>query len=108
MYGICGAALQKACSGDGDACHFFPNVLGHEFSGTIAQAGKDVTRVKPGDRVAGIPLVPCMECGDCQRGDYSLRKHYSFIGSRRFGSFAEYVAVPECNVVRFEDSVSFG
>lgn len=102
--GICGSDVPRV---NGDACHFFPNVLGHEFSGTIAQVGKDVTRVKPGDRVAGIPLVPCMECEDCQRGDYSLCKHYSFIGSRRFGSFAEYVAVPECNVVKFEDSVSF-
>ncbi|MBO5551839.1 MAG: zinc-binding dehydrogenase, partial [Lachnospiraceae bacterium] len=66
-----------------------------------------VTSVKVGDRVAGMPLVPCMKCPDCQRGDYSLCKHYSFIGSREFGSFAEYVAVPEKNVVKFSDDVSF-
>lgn len=34
-------------------------------------------------------------------------KHYSFIGSREFGSFAEYVTVPEKNAVKFEDEVSF-
>ena len=55
----------------------------------------------------GVPLVPCMECEDCQKGNYSLCKHYSFIGSREFGSFAEYVVVPEKNAVKFEDSVSF-
>ncbi|MBU3875386.1 galactitol-1-phosphate 5-dehydrogenase [Faecalicatena sp. AGMB00832] len=102
--GICGSDVPRV---NGDACHFFPNVLGHEFSGTVEETGEGVTRVKKGDRVAGVPLVPCMECEDCQRGDYSLCKHYSFIGSREFGSFAEYVVVPERNAVPFEDTVSF-
>ena len=102
--GICGSDIPRV---NGDACHFFPNVLGHEFSGTIAETGEGVTSVKVGDRVAGVPLVPCMKCEDCQKGNYSLCKHYSFIGSREFGSFAEYVAVPERNVVKFDDEVSF-
>ena len=102
--GICGSDIPRV---NGDACHYFPNVLGHEFSGTVAEVGDGVVSVAPGDRVAGIPLVPCMECEDCQKGNYSLCKHYSFIGSRRFGSFAEYVLVPEKNVVKFADHVSF-
>lgn len=102
--GICGSDVPRV---NGDACHFFPNVLGHEFSGTVEQVGKDVTTLRVGDRVAGIPLIPCMKCVDCQQGNYSLCKHYSFIGSRRFGSFAEYVAVPEANAVKFENEVSF-
>lgn len=102
--GICGSDIPRV---NGDACHFFPNVLGHEFSGTVVETGEGVVRLKPGDRVAGVPLVPCMKCEDCQKGNYSLCKHYSFIGSRQFGSFAEYVAVPERNAVKFDDSVSF-
>lgn len=102
--GICGSDVPRV---NGDACHFFPNVLGHEFSGTVEEVGEGVTKVKPGDRVAGVPLVPCMECEDCQKGDYSLCKHYSFIGSREFGSFAEYVVVPENNAVLFDEEVSF-
>ena len=102
--GICGSDVPRV---NGDACHYYPNVLGHEFSGTVVETGEGVTRVKPGDRVAGIPLVPCLKCMDCQRGDYSLCKHYSFIGSREFGSFAEYVSVPELNAVPFADNVSF-
>lgn len=102
--GICGSDIPRV---NGDACHFFPNVLGHEFSGTIAEVGEGVTSVAVGDRVAGVPLVPCLKCEDCQKGDYSLCKHYSFIGSREFGSFAEYVAMPEKNVVKFEDEVTF-
>lgn len=102
--GICGSDIPRV---NDDACHFFPNVLGHEFSGTVEEVGKGVTNVKPGDRVAGVPLVPCMKCEDCQKGNYSLCKHYSFIGSREFGSFAEYVVMPKNNVVKFEDTVTF-
>ncbi len=102
--GICGSDVPRV---NGDACHFFPNVLGHEFSGTVEEAGAGVTSLKAGDRVAGVPLVPCMKCEDCQKGNYSLCKNYSFIGSREFGSFAEYVVVPEKNAVKFEEEVSF-
>lgn len=102
--GICGSDVPRV---NADACHFFPNVLGHEFSGTIEEIGEGVTSLKPGDRVAGVPLVPCMKCEDCQKGNYSLCKHYSFIGSREYGSFAQYVVVPEKNAVKFEDEVSF-
>lgn len=102
--GICGSDVPRV---NGDACHFFPNVLGHEFSGTVEEDGAGVTSLKAGDRVAGVPLVPCMKCEDCQKGNYSLCKNYSFIGSREFGSFAEYVVVPEKNAVKFEEEVSF-
>ena len=102
--GICGSDIPRV---NGDACHFFPNILGHEFSGVVEETGAGVTRVKPGDRVAGVPLVPCMKCADCQKGDYSLCRHYSFIGSRQFGSFAQYVVVPELNAVKFSEEVSF-
>jgi L-iditol 2-dehydrogenase len=102
--GICGSDVPRV---NGDACHYYPNVLGHEFSGVVEEVGEGVTSLKPGDRVAGVPLVPCMKCEDCQKGNYSLCKHYSFIGSREFGSFAEYVVVPEQNAVKFDDEVSF-
>ena len=102
--GICGSDVPRV---NGTACHFYPNVLGHEFSGTVEQVGEGTATLQAGDQVAGVPLVPCMKCADCQRGDYSLCKRYSFIGSREFGSFAEYVVVPERNAVKFEDAVSF-
>ncbi|MBR0342828.1 MAG: galactitol-1-phosphate 5-dehydrogenase [Oscillospiraceae bacterium] len=102
--GICGSDVPRV---NGDACHFFPNVLGHEFSGIVEETGEGVTNVSPGDRVAGVPLVPCLKCRDCQQGNYSLCKHYSFIGSREFGSFAEYVLMPELNVVPFGPDVTF-
>lgn len=102
--GVCGSDVPRVNNG---TCHFFPTILGHEFSGVIVETGKDVSSIERGMRVAGVPLVPCMKCEDCQRGNFSLCKHYSFIGSRQNGSFAEYVAVPEQNVVPFSNDTSF-
>jgi L-iditol 2-dehydrogenase len=104
LTGICGSDVPRVLA---DAAHFYPIVLGHEFSGTVSEVGEGVTTVSLGDRVAGVPLLPCHECEDCRRGDFALCKHYSFVGSRQAGSFAEFVALPERNVVRFDDAVPF-
>ena len=102
--GICGSDVPRV---NADGAHFYPIILGHEFSGTVADVGAGVTKLKKGQRVAGAPLVPCMECEDCKKGDYALCKNYSFIGTRQPGSFAEYVAVPEFCAVPYADDVSF-
>ena len=104
MTGICGSDIPRVLH---DGAHYYPIVLGHEFSGVVAQVGSDVSGFAVGDRVSGIPLLPCMECADCRKGNYSLCKHYSFIGSRIQGSFAEYVKLPARNAVKFDPSVSF-
>ena len=41
-----------------------PVILGHEFSGEVAALGKNVTHLSVGDRVSGVPLIPCMKCSD--------------------------------------------
>ncbi|WPX08309.1 galactitol-1-phosphate 5-dehydrogenase [Anaerocellum danielii] len=102
--GICGSDIPRVL---GDAAHFYPIILGHEFSGEVVEVGKNVENVKVGDRVVGAPLLPCFECSHCQKGWYSQCKNYSFIGSRRQGSFAEYIAIPARNAVKFDESISF-
>lgn len=102
--GICGSDIPRVLD---NGAHYYPIILGHEFSGIVSQIGKNVSNVKVGDRVTAAPLVPCMKCDDCLKGNYALCKHYSFIGSRDFGSFAEFVKAPAMNVVKFDDTVSF-
>ena len=97
--GICGSDIPRVLN---HGVHFYPIVLGHEFSGDVVEVGEGVTKVKVGDRVSGAPLLPCMKCDDCQQGNFSLCKHYSFIGSRQQGSNADYVVVPEQNAVPFD------
>ena len=45
-----------------------PAVIGHEIAGTVVAAGRKVTRVKAGDRVALGADVPCGTCHWCTNG----------------------------------------
>lgn len=102
--GICGSDVPRVLH---NGAHFYPIVLGHEFSGDVVEVGEGVTNVKVGDTVTGAPLVPCMKCEDCQLGNFSLCKHYSFIGSREQGCFAEYVVMPAANAVKYDPSIPY-
>lgn len=102
--GICGSDVPRVLH---NGAHFYPVVLGHEFSGDVVAVGQGVTKVKVGDTVSGAPLLPCYECEDCQRGNYSLCKNYSFIGSREQGAFADYVYLPERNAVPYDPQIPY-
>lgn len=102
--GICGSDIPRVLH---NGVHFYPIVLGHEFSGDVVEIGEGVTTIQTGDRVSGAPLIPCMKCDDCQNGNFSLCRHYSFIGSRQQGSNAEYIVIPEQNAVVFDQSISY-
>jgi len=45
-------------------------ILGHEFVGTVLEAGEQVSRVAPGDRVLGCFHTACGTCFFCLRGAY--------------------------------------
>ena len=102
--GICGSDVPRVLH---NGAHFYPVVLGHEFSGDVVEIGEGVTGFTVGDTVSGAPLVPCMRCGDCQRGNFSLCKQYSFIGSREQGSFADYVVMPAQNAVKYDPAIPY-
>ena len=102
--GICGSDVPRV---HGDEAHFFPIVLGHEFSGVIDEVGAGVENLTVGDHVTVAPLVPCMKCEQCLTGAYSQCRHYSFIGSRQQGSNADYVVIPEQNAIPFDPSISY-
>ncbi|MFV0527495.1 MAG: galactitol-1-phosphate 5-dehydrogenase [Lachnospiraceae bacterium] len=102
--GICGSDIPRVLH---NGVHFYPIVLGHEFSGEVVEVGGKVTKIRPGQRVSGAPLLPCMKCEDCQNGNFSLCKNYTFIGSRINGSNADYVVLPEANAVVFDDSIPY-
>jgi 2-desacetyl-2-hydroxyethyl bacteriochlorophyllide A dehydrogenase len=87
--------------------------IGHEFVGTVVEAGSGVTRVQVGDRVAGCFHTACGSCFHCMRGEYNrCLSARSFglgatMGSLQ-GTQAEYVLVPRANLVlrRVPDGVS--
>lgn len=100
--GICGSDIPRVWK---NGAHSYPIVLGHEFSGYITEVGSGVEDLKTGDHVAGVPLIPCMTCKDCMKGNYSQCRHYSFIGSRQQGAFADYVVIPAINAVKLNTAI---
>lgn len=100
---ICGSDIKRYVDGH----RMYPLILGHENSGVIDRVGEGVSERYVGKPAAMIPLVPCFECEQCQRGFYSACHNYSFIGSRRSGGFAEFVDLPERNVFLLPDDLPF-
>jgi threonine dehydrogenase-like Zn-dependent dehydrogenase len=98
---ICGSDIKRYVSGH----RLYPLILGHECAGVIDQVGQGVSEELLGKHAAVIPLVPCFECEQCRRGYYSACHSYSFIGSRQAGGFAEYLELPQRNVLIVPDEL---
>jgi threonine 3-dehydrogenase len=74
-----------------------PLVVGHEFEGTIAEVGSEVSGFTVGARVAVEGHVTCGHCRNCRAGRRHLCRNAVGIGVQRAGAFADYVAVPAVN-----------
>ena len=99
--GICGSDLHYYQHGRAGAFVIRePLVPGHEASGVVDAIGSEVTRVKPGDKVAIDPSHPCGRCDYCRAGRMNLCRTMVFVGSASVfphaqGMFAEAFVMPE-------------
>lgn len=100
--GVCGSDIPRVFV---KGTYHFPTVIGHEFAGTVTSMNGDGP-FTPGDRVAVFPLIWCGQCAACERGHFVMCRDYDYLGSRRNGAFAEYVAAPIRNLVAVPDGVS--
>jgi L-iditol 2-dehydrogenase len=109
--GICGSDVHmyEGASSYKVFEKFMPLVMGHEFSGDVTEVGKNVTAVKPGDRVTSRVAASCGDCYYCRTG----RMHFCseaftrIIGLQKNGGFAEYVSVSEDSCLILPDNVSY-
>ena len=98
--GICGSDMHAYLGHDDRRPS--PLILGHEGAG-IVEGGP-----MHGQRVTINPLVTCMECPACKRGQENLCADRQIISMPpREGAFADYVTMPERNLVAVPDDVSF-
>lgn len=89
-----------------------PMVIGHEYVGEITALGPGVSDYEIGDIVSGEGHIVCGHCRNCRAGNGQWCKFTRSVGVDRDGAFAEYLCIPETNVIRIpagmsEDIVSF-
>jgi threonine 3-dehydrogenase len=72
-----------------------PLTLGHEFCGTIVEAGRGVRHAAVGDYVSAESHVTCGDCYHCRTGRAHMCERTKILGVDRDGAFAEFVAIPE-------------
>lgn len=84
-----------------------PMIVGHEFSGEIAEVGKAVSRnLYVGQRVSGEGHIIDLNSSAARAGQFHLDPDTKGVGVNRPGAFAEYLCIPAFNVVPLPQDIS--
>ncbi|MFZ7130867.1 MAG: galactitol-1-phosphate 5-dehydrogenase [Eubacteriales bacterium] len=103
--GICGSDISKYYK---TGPRQTGDIIGHEFSGEVAETGSLSTEFKIGDPVVVCPALPCFKCGQCEQGEYSRCEDLGVLGSKgEGGGFAEYVKVNKKNVLKLPQGIDY-
>ena len=100
--GICSSDIERVFV---NGTYHFPTIPGHEMAGEIVCVN-DCDEKILGKSVCIFPMLPCMKCEACKKGEYAQCANYNYFGSRCDGGFSEYLLVPKWNLVFF-DNVSY-
>ena len=76
-----------------------PLITGHEYGGEVVEIGSTVKRVKVGDKVTGEGHVVGNRSRNARAGRFHLDPDTKGIGVNLPGAFAQYLALPEFNVI---------
>ena len=82
-----------------------PLIQGHEFAGEVVELGRDASLVNVGDYVSAEGHIACNTCYQCRTGNAHVCRNVQIIGVDRDGAFAEYLVVPEENLVINPDTL---
>ncbi len=96
--GVCGSDVHYYETGRiGSQVVGYPFTVGHEGAGTVAEIGSDVTRVKPGQRVAVEPAMSCWECDQCRAGRHHTCRNLRFLGcpGQAEGCLSDVIVMPQ-------------
>ena len=85
----------------------FPHIPGADMAGTVEEVGPKVREFRKGDRVLSWPLIACGTCELCRKGRRWLCLQWKYFGLHIDGSYAEYISVPEENLIHLPKGISF-
>ena len=102
--GICGTDIHIY---RGEWKTRMPIILGHEFSGVIAEIGRGVSNLNVDDPVVAEPNIPCGSCYFCRMSERNyFCENLQAVGVTINGAFAEYVKIKAANVYRLPKDLS--
>jgi alcohol dehydrogenase len=87
-----------------------PHISGSDVAGTVVEVGEDVTKFKVGERVVSHSNLSCRVCEACTSGreyDCIDRLVWGFQTGPLWGGFCQYTHLPEVNVAKIPENVSF-
>jgi 2-desacetyl-2-hydroxyethyl bacteriochlorophyllide A dehydrogenase len=84
-----------------------PRILGHELAGEVVELGHGVAGWQLGDRVTAAIDIPCGRCRHCRSGQTQRCPTVQRIGFERDGGHAEYVTLPQANLVALPPELSY-
>jgi propanol-preferring alcohol dehydrogenase len=85
----------------------YPRIPGHEIAGEVVEVGSEVRTIKVGSRVTNHFYLTCGNCRYCRSGRETLCENFrGNVGNGCDGGYAEYVALPERNLVPIPDGVT--
>jgi len=84
-----------------------PVILGHEYGGVVADAGKDVSLVRPGDHVVVDPNIKCGQCRFCRSAKQNLCANMRTLGIHLDGGFAQYNVSPQSAVHKVPEDMNW-
>lgn len=105
---VCGAGLTVVIMiGTPGRVTSFPRIPGHEIAGEVVEVGPAVRSVKVGQRVTNHFYLTCGNCRYCRSGRETLCENFrGNVGAGCDGGYAEYVVLPERNLVPIPDGVT--
>lgn len=107
--GICGSDIHYYREGKiGSQIVTYPFTIGHEGTGIIEKIGKEVTNVRPADRVAVDPAMPCFSCDQCKAGRFHTCEKLKFLGcpGQAEGCLSEYLIMPSTSCFLLNKNIS--
>jgi len=85
----------------------FPHIPGADAAGVVERVGEGVTKIRPGAEVMVAPGISCGVCAFCASGRDNMCEAYTILGEHRHGTYAEFVAVPQANVLAKPSHLTF-